>query len=77
MSAASPRPVMVARESSLTTRVAAIAVVVALAALAAYAMFSGPTTVSAPTGGASHAVPGKTAPAGEEQSPERGGGRGD
>lgn len=55
----------------LRTRVAAIAVVLALASLAAYAMFSGPTTVPAPSGnGAAKSAPSKSAPAGEDAYPE-------
>lgn len=55
----------------MSTRVAAVAVVLALAGLAAYTMFSGPTTVSVPTqSGAAKPTPGKVAPAGEEQSGE-------
>jgi len=56
----------------MSTRVAAVAVVLALAGLAAYTMFSGPTTVSAPTpSGAAKPAPSKAAPAGEGQFPER------
>jgi hypothetical protein len=77
MSTGSPAAVADERGPSLMTRVAAVAVVVALAALAAYTMFSGPTTVPAPAGGgATKAAPGKAAPAGEEQFPEREGGGG-
>lgn len=58
---------------SLVTKVAAVVVVLALAGIAAYALFSGPTTVPAPTGaGATRPAPSKAAPAGEERSAEPG-----
>lgn len=73
MSAASPVVVADEGRPSLMTRVAVVVLVLALAGVAAYAVFSGPTTVSAPTGarpGATKAPPPKVAPAGEEQAPE-------
>jgi hypothetical protein len=73
MTAASPSALTDERGPSLMTRVAAVAVVLALAGIAAYAMFSGPTTVPAPSGaGTTKAAPSKAAPAGEEQAPEAG-----
>jgi hypothetical protein len=55
----------------MSTKVAAVAVVLALAGLAAYTMFSGPTTVSTTSqSGTTKSTPSKVAPAGEEQSGE-------
>lgn len=78
MTVTSPETVSapVAEGPSLSTRIAAVAVLIALAALAAYAMFSGPTTISvkSPT----KAVPSRTAPAGGEGGAEpQESGRGD
>lgn len=62
---------------ALRTRVAAVAVVLALAGLAAYALFSGPTTVSVPSTSAPKSAPAKVAPPAEDQFPEgREGGEG-
>ena len=63
----------------MSSKVAAVAVVLALAGLAAYTMFSGPTTVSVPTqSGTAKPTPSKIAPGGEEQFREgREGGGGD
>lgn len=73
MSSAAPAAAAAESGPSLTTKVASVLVVLALAGVAAYALFSGPTTVPAPTGaGATKAAPGKSAPAAEERSPEPG-----
>lgn len=56
---------------NLRTRLAAIMVILALASLAAYAVFSGPTTVPAPSGnGAAKSAPSNSSPAGEDAYPE-------
>lgn len=61
----------------MSTRVAAVVVVLALAGLAAYAMFSGPTIAPVPGNGAAKTAPSKAASPAEEQSPqEREGGDG-
>ncbi len=62
---------------SLKTRVAAVMVVLALAGLAAYTVFSGPTTVSAPStgAGATKAAPSQ-ATSGEEPAERGDGGNG-
>jgi hypothetical protein len=74
---AAPRTVVADEQGPrLMTRVAAVMVVLALAGLAAYTMFSGPTTVSPPTGaGAIKAAPSNTTPD-KEQSAEPGEGGG-
>jgi len=71
--AAATRVSPAAAVPSLRLRIAAIAVVIALAGLAAYAVFSGPTTVS--SAGPSKAAPTRTTVTPEEQEPE--GNRGD
>ena len=62
----------------MSTRVAAVVVVLALAGLAAYAMFSGPTVVSVPSNGPAKTAPSKVPPPAEDQFPEgrEGGGGG-
>ncbi len=76
MSTASPAVVADEGGPSPMTRVAAVVVVLALAGIAAYAMFSGPTRVPAPSEGhAAKAAPGKIAPAGEAEPGEGGGDR--
>jgi hypothetical protein len=76
MSKGSPAAFADDSETSVRTTVAAVLVLVALAAVAAYALFSGPTMVPAPPSGSHQATPGKAAPAGERNSPEREGGDG-
>ncbi len=74
---AAPRTVVAEEQGPrLMTRVVAVVVVLALAGLAAYTVFSGPTTVPAPTGaGTTKAAPSKTTPD-REQSAEPGEGGG-
>lgn len=73
---AAPRTVVVEEQGPrLMTRVVAVVVVLALAGLAAYTVFSGPTTVPAPTGaGTTKAAPSKTTPDRESAEPGEGGG---
>jgi hypothetical protein len=78
VSATSSKPVASpgAEGPSLSIRVAAVTMLIALAALAAYAMFSGPTTISVK--GPTNAVPSRTAPADSEGGSEpKESGRGD
>ncbi|HEY5333716.1 MAG TPA: hypothetical protein VIJ21_09235 [Solirubrobacterales bacterium] len=61
----------------MRTRIAAVLVVIALAGVAYYAMFSGPTVVPVSARESlANPAPAEVAPAGEEQSPERGEGGG-
>jgi hypothetical protein len=73
MSAAAATTPTLRAGPGLRAKVAAVVVLACLAALAAYAMFSGPTTVSVPT--PRQAAPAQTTvPTHADEGPEGGGG---